>query len=203
MLNPAGDAGGLSGALSLHNALRARHGAPPLAWAGDLAAAAQQWADRCVFEHSGPGENLAQYFDTPEAAVQARLCSLLLFAPPCLLPLPACLRSCWLSRCHARRRRPTTPPPSHHQLTPQPHHHHTTTKKQQAWYDEIRAYSYSSGDYSASTGHATQLLWRASARLGCGWAPGCRLLVCRYDPPGNVIGQFHENVFAPTAAGSA
>lgn len=95
--------------------------------------------------------------------------------------------------------------PPHH--TTNSHHNPTTTtppqKKQQAWYDEIRAYSYSSGDYSASTGHATQLLWRASARLGCGWAPGCRLLVCRYDPPGNVIGQFHENVFAPTAAGSA
>ncbi|KIZ02292.1 hypothetical protein MNEG_5669 [Monoraphidium neglectum] len=57
--------------LSLHNSLRAKHGAAPLAFNGQLAASAQAWADRCVFQHSGPGENLAQYFPDPLQAVQA------------------------------------------------------------------------------------------------------------------------------------
>jgi DHA1 family inner membrane transport protein len=47
-------------ALSAHNALRAKHGVPPLSWSGSLAATAQDWANRCVFEHSNNGgENLA------------------------------------------------------------------------------------------------------------------------------------------------
>lgn len=48
--------------LRAHNALRARHGAPALAWNTTLAAGAQSWANACVFAHSTPngayGENL-------------------------------------------------------------------------------------------------------------------------------------------------
>ena len=40
-------------ALTGHNSFRALHGASPLTWNGDLAAAANSWASRCVFEHSG------------------------------------------------------------------------------------------------------------------------------------------------------
>ena len=40
-------------ALAGHNNFRALHGASPLTWNGDLAAAANSWASRCVFEHSG------------------------------------------------------------------------------------------------------------------------------------------------------
>ncbi|TFY68361.1 hypothetical protein EVJ58_g1061 [Rhodofomes roseus] len=47
-----------------HNTVRAQHGASPLTWDDTLAAAAQQWANGCVFKHSGGtlgpyGENLA------------------------------------------------------------------------------------------------------------------------------------------------
>jgi hypothetical protein len=42
-----------------HNSFRAQHGAPPLAWSPALAAKAQNWANRCVFEHGSVGENLA------------------------------------------------------------------------------------------------------------------------------------------------
>ena len=57
--------------LDLHNAYRARHHAPPLAWDDALAASAQSWANNCVFQHSGPGENLAQNFGSWDAVVDA------------------------------------------------------------------------------------------------------------------------------------
>jgi pathogenesis-related protein 1 len=50
--------------LAAHNERRARHCAPPLAWSGEVARAAQAWADRlardCSFQHSTSkyGENL-------------------------------------------------------------------------------------------------------------------------------------------------
>ncbi|KAI0815183.1 CAP domain-containing protein [Irpex lacteus] len=50
--------------LSAHNTVRAQHGASALTWSDNLASKAQQWANNCVFQHSGGslgpfGENLA------------------------------------------------------------------------------------------------------------------------------------------------
>ena len=47
--------------LDAHNSVRAKHGATPLTWSNNLASVAQNWANRCVFKHSGSkyGENLA------------------------------------------------------------------------------------------------------------------------------------------------
>ncbi|GJE86048.1 PR-1-like protein [Phanerochaete sordida] len=50
--------------LSAHNTIRAQHGASALTWSDELASKAQQWANGCVFQHSGGslgpfGENLA------------------------------------------------------------------------------------------------------------------------------------------------
>ncbi|PBL00780.1 PR-1-like protein [Armillaria gallica] len=47
-----------------HNTIRAQHGAADLTWSDELAGKAQQWANGCVFKHSGGslgsfGENLA------------------------------------------------------------------------------------------------------------------------------------------------
>jgi hypothetical protein len=39
--------------LDAHNSVRAQHGAVPLTWNDDAAAKAQQWANGCVFQHSG------------------------------------------------------------------------------------------------------------------------------------------------------
>lgn len=49
------------GLLAAHNDLRAKHGVAALTWSDKLAAGAQKWADRCVFEHSSGnyGENLS------------------------------------------------------------------------------------------------------------------------------------------------
>jgi uncharacterized protein YkwD len=68
------------------------------------------------------------------------------------------------------------------------------------WYSEIARYRFARGGFSASTGHFTQLVWRGSSELGCG-SSRCaelELWVCNYDPPGNVLGRFRENV-APTS----
>ena len=47
--------------LDLHNQARAQHGAAPLTWSSELATYAKNYANRCIWEHSGGphGENLA------------------------------------------------------------------------------------------------------------------------------------------------
>ncbi|KAG9087399.1 kinesin motor protein cin8 [Ceratobasidium sp. 370] len=61
---PSSSSPDIAAYLDPHNAARAAHGAAPLTWSDELAAAAQRWANGCVFEHSGGklgpyGENLA------------------------------------------------------------------------------------------------------------------------------------------------
>ena len=165
-----GSAGGMQDVLNLHNTLRARHGASPLSWDASLASAAQEWANRCVFQHSGGGgENLAQYFSTPVQAVQVCRMAGLLWLTSVLL--------------HAAQG-PGMHGPAH---TTRTHMHaYARAHLTQAWYDEIRYYDYSAGSFSEATGHATQLLWKGSTQLGCGWAPSCQLFVCRYSPPGDL-----------------
>jgi uncharacterized protein YkwD len=66
------------------------------------------------------------------------------------------------------------------------------------WYDESKRYSFAHGGFSMSTGHFTQLVWRDTRAVGCGVAScgGMDVWVCQYDPPGNVEGQYRENVLA-------
>jgi pathogenesis-related protein 1 len=66
------------------------------------------------------------------------------------------------------------------------------------WYDEVKRYSFARGAFSMQTGHFTQLVWRATSEVGCGSAQcdGVDVWVCQYDPPGNVQGEFRENVRA-------
>jgi hypothetical protein len=46
------------------------------------------------------------------------------------------------------------------------------------------------GDF-ADVGHYTQLMWRATDRVGCALAAGAEeeVLVCRYRTAGNVVGE--------------
>jgi hypothetical protein len=46
------------------------------------------------------------------------------------------------------------------------------------------------GDWM-KVGHYSQMVWRATTEVGCGFARshGRDVLVCNYDPPGNVMGE--------------
>jgi uncharacterized protein YkwD len=67
------------------------------------------------------------------------------------------------------------------------------------WYDEIHQYNYYSPGFAMGTGHFTQIVWKTTTELGCarGNCPNMNLWVCQYNPPGNYLNQFHENVPPP------
>jgi len=62
-----------------------------------------------------------------------------------------------------------------------------------AWEHEKSAYDGSIIDESNVRvyGHYTQLMWRSTKRIGCAKieCAGNLIVVCNYDPPGNVLGQ--------------
>ncbi|WP_228001170.1 CAP family protein [Nocardia australiensis] len=72
----------------------------------------------------------------------------------------------------------------------------TGTVPTKAWYDEIKDYDYDNPGFSKETGHFTQVVWKSSTKLGA--AITCKgsesYVVASYDPAGNVIGQFPQNV---------
>ncbi|XP_063699506.1 venom allergen 5-like [Culicoides brevitarsis] len=66
-----------------------------------------------------------------------------------------------------------------------------------SWYDEIQQYNFSSPGFSTGTGHFTQVIWRESTKLGIAKVENSKgqvFVVANYDPPGNVQGQYEENV---------
>ncbi|KAF3941199.1 Latisemin [Dactylella cylindrospora] len=69
-----------------------------------------------------------------------------------------------------------------------------------AWYNEKDQYDASSPGFQMSTGHFTQLIWKATTKLGCynRQCGGSAYLMCEYAVPGNVMGNngqyFTENV---------
>ncbi|HVI99177.1 MAG TPA: CAP domain-containing protein [Sphingomonas sp.] len=65
------------------------------------------------------------------------------------------------------------------------------------WVDEKRFFTNgvtpdfsTTGDYRDAV-HYAQIVWRNTRRVGCALASNARddVLVCRYDPPGNVVGE--------------
>lgn len=66
-----------------------------------------------------------------------------------------------------------------------------------AWYDEIKMHKWK--EFQHETGHFTQVIWKGSKYVGSGIAKLGRkiFVVSNYDPPGNVLGTFAENVLKP------
>lgn len=65
------------------------------------------------------------------------------------------------------------------------------------WYEEIADYDFMAADFSPETGHFTQVVWVGSRELGCARADcptGHDLWICHYEPRGNMLGEFSENV---------
>jgi uncharacterized protein YkwD len=66
------------------------------------------------------------------------------------------------------------------------------------WYDEVKYYNFSRPGFSGKTGHFTQVVWKNTKQIGCGvrkCPDGMVLISCQYNPPGNYLGQFRQNVF--------
>lgn len=70
-----------------------------------------------------------------------------------------------------------------------------------AWYGEEEVYDYTDPGFSSAVGHFTQIVWKNSSEIGCAMKTQCpqwpTTWVCQYNPPGNYIGQFEQNVFPP------
>jgi pathogenesis-related protein 1 len=62
-----------------------------------------------------------------------------------------------------------------------------------SWAEERYNYDIASNSCQAGKvcGHYTQVIWENSKNVGCAVSMGanCQVWVCRYDPPGNYIGQ--------------
>lgn len=59
------------------------------------------------------------------------------------------------------------------------------------WAAEVAGYDAKKNRCKGVCGHYTQIVWRATQRLGCAMAScgDTEVWVCNYDPPGNFIGQ--------------
>ncbi|MGJ6965280.1 CAP family protein [Streptosporangium sp. G11] len=69
-----------------------------------------------------------------------------------------------------------------------------------SWYSEIDAYDFAAARFSGASGHFTQLVWKGSTKVGIGRASGQgsdyfeTYIVFVFEPPGNMEGDFAENV---------
>ena len=79
----------------------------------------------------------------------------------------------------------------------------------EAWYNEVKGYTWGLTERERweeegnVTGHFTQLVWRTSKEVGCGYAArkGVAYVCCNYGPKGNRYGQYEENVL-PISVGA-
>lgn len=138
--------------MSVHNAYRALHGAPPLEWDAELASKAQLAADECaarnMLHHShckeyGHGQNA--FGGTPGA--------------------------------------------------------YGAKDAVDSWYNELTSPGYTWDRYGSPNGcpgcgHFTQVVWKDCAKVGMACdAQGKGYIVANYWPPGNMMGNYQNEVF--------
>jgi len=71
------------------------------------------------------------------------------------------------------------------------------TKAIDSWYNEVKFYNFELGQFNSQTGHFTQLVWNNSTEYGIGISvkDGTVVVCMNYNPSGNMMGKFKENVF--------
>lgn len=74
-----------------------------------------------------------------------------------------------------------------------------------AWYNEITLYDFSKPGFSDATGHFTCLIWKSSTLFGMGISINTKTTAVNITmntmPPGNVLGQFSQNVLPLSQSG--
>lgn len=148
--------------LAVHNKARAEVGVPPLQWSESLAASAKQWADYLA--------SASQFYHDPNNPEGENLAMTASYGSV-PAPEPSTLVNEWIDGSGEKGNYNGQPFGNGASVT---------------------------GDYRG-IGHYTQLVWRNTTQVGCGFANGiinkdganwdAYYLVCRYDPPGNVVGQ--------------
>ncbi|XP_054713043.1 uncharacterized protein LOC129222554 isoform X2 [Uloborus diversus] len=81
-----------------------------------------------------------------------------------------------------------------------PNHMVSGNEAVDSWYSEIKDHTFGKEPKSLKSGHFTQVIWKASKQMGVAWAKsktGKILVVANYDPPGNFVGKFSDNVPPP------
>ncbi|KAK7462263.1 hypothetical protein VKT23_007864 [Stygiomarasmius scandens] len=82
----------------------------------------------------------------------------------------------------------------------------TMANAMDSWMSEASQYDYNNPGFSEATGHFTQVVWKGTTQVACAIAScgagtifdqASHFVVCQYTPPGNVIGQFEQNVGRP------
>jgi len=74
------------------------------------------------------------------------------------------------------------------------------SKPVESWYSEMKNYTFGSEPTSLSSGHFTQVVWKKTQKLGIAKAKtkaGKTIVVANYEPAGNWIGQYKDNVPPP------
>jgi len=72
------------------------------------------------------------------------------------------------------------------------------SKPVDSWYSEISKYTFGSEPTSSASGHFTQVVWKRTEKLGIARAKSAKsgkiIVVANYEPAGNWIGQYKDNV---------
>ncbi|GLC52911.1 hypothetical protein PLESTB_000687300 [Pleodorina starrii] len=174
MVTPGGSCPDAAAALDAHNAYRARHRAPPLSWNSELAESSEAWALDLASKQGCRTVHSTDYT--------------------------------FGENLYAMKRFPKPIDGSCKTVVGD-------------WYNEVLSFNFSTPRLFADNagkgmGHFTQLVWRATTSVGCGTAlvdfpvafpsgtvrtGGCKVVVCRYLPPGNMPTEsaFALNVLPP------